>query len=219
MALVTLTQVKDYYGYPDSDDALVTSLIDQASALIETLTGRTFEQDSFTEFMDGGAVDLIVQNIPIETSSPAPVITDYADPDNPVIVDPDTYTVYPQQGLIRYSPQGYGDSILSDNFSHNDTLPVAYSLWTFGARRWEVVYTGGTANVPDDIQLATIFLVGWAKETGSAGGSGAYTSESLGDYSYSLNNSSTASSIGSGKYAGLPSNVALILKNYGEDWF
>lgn len=216
MALVTLTQVKDYYGYPDSMDALVTELIDRASALVQRYTLRNFEADSYTEYLDGGGVDLILKYRPIEESSPAPVITDYADPDNPVIVDSDTYTVYPEQGFIRYSPQGYGNSILSE-YAHNDTLPIAYSLWTFGARRWEVAYTGGNSTVPEDIQHATILLVGYMKESGIAGNSGTFKSERLGDYNYTLADASATS--GAGQGGGMPSSVTGILDLYREVCF
>lgn len=202
MALVTLQDVKDYYGYPDSDDALVQDLIDRASAMIESYTKRKFESASYTEFLDGGGVDLIVKERPIQSVAS---IRDFADPNNPITVDADDYTVYESRGYIRYSTQGYGNGILAD-YSTRDTLPVAERVWTFGAKRWEVQYTGGYTEIPLDIQQATIWLVGSLKEQIETGGT--YASESLGDYSYTL-----ADSL---KTTGMPANVMQVLNNYRE---
>jgi hypothetical protein len=77
-----------------------------------------------------------------------------------------------------------------------------------GRQNIQVGYFAGFGEVPSEINRAAIFLVKYLREQIRV--SGVYSSESIGDYSYSLN----AQAVGMG---GLPSHVAAMCMDFVAD--
>ena len=206
MALVTLEEARTILGFSSSEDDLYEALIDQASAVIKKKTKLTFESTVVTDKLDGGFYQLILRYRPVISIAS---VKDFSDPDNPITLDTDEYTLYPERGYLVMAPQGAAiPGGFTDTFNLNLLTPIG-PVWESGVRRWVVEYTTGeAAGVPDDIKLATIQLVAFyaGNQTG-----GAFQSETIGDYSYSLANVSMLS--------GIPPSVLDILKNYIEPSF
>lgn len=189
MAIVTLADVKEFINNPDADDDLVEALIDRASADIEIYTMQPIEPRDIVENKDGGFTDFVLVHRPIITVNN---IQDFADPDNPETVDPTTFTVYEKEGRIVNGARGRRTR----------------SKWTKGIQRWQIDYKAGFDPIPEDVKQATIFLVSsWYNNRNS----GDFQSESLGDYSYTVN--SIASELG------IPSTVKRMLAPYRETVF
>jgi hypothetical protein len=86
-------------------------------------------------------------------------------------LDSPAWTVYPKEGKIVRGP----------------SVGVArFNCWfPMGTRNLEVQYYAGFASVPDPIIQATVFMCKYLQDQLKA--SGIFASESLGDYSYTLN--------------------------------
>lgn len=198
-SLITIEEARLILGFDASQDDFYQFLIDSASAYIERVTKIKFPPTQVTEQLDGGFADLILKNRPIVSVIE---VQDFGNPDNPVIVDPDLFTVYPEQGILRYIPRGHG-------IPYTDNLLPTAAKWARGARRWEVEYVAGFATgVPEEIKQASIMLVSYWSSASKSGG-GAYDSETIGDYSYRLG--SSVQSLG-----GIPPSVDNILRLFAE---
>lgn len=208
MGLITVEQLETYLGI-DLDDAQAQALIDNASAMIEAFTKTVFEQRTITETDDGGGLDLIMSHKPIISVTS---VTDFGQ-DVPVLVDATEYTVYLEEGFIRALPRGRGfNPWTPSKYPHE--APFFNGFWAIGAKRWEIVYEAGYATVPLDIQQAALMLCAYLRSTAGSSG-GAYQSETIGDYSYTLG--SVASGSG-GQFGGIgaqfPPSVLAILRRY-----
>lgn len=162
--LISLAEVKTYLNISHSnDDSLLNSLIASVSAFIRNKTNRIFEEQSYTEDLNGGDSYLIVSHRPIVSVASIKDLRDSP----PSTVDAADYKVLSDQGLI----------------AHTDT-DGNLMTWEEGWQRFEVTYTAGYAvspdEIPDDLKLAAKMLVGARYERRS----GDLQSETLGEYSY-----------------------------------
>lgn len=204
MALVTLEEARTVLGFSAAQDDLYEFLIASASAVIEKITKLKFEETEITEKLDGGYAELILRYRPVISVES---VKDYADPDNPIELEDDEFTLYPERGYLVMTERGQpvpGEFI--GTFGLNLLNPFG-PIWAGGVKRWEVEYTAGeSAGVPADIKQAAIQLIAFyaSSQTG-----GAFQSETIGDYSYTLASGQMMS-------GGVPPSVMVILKNYIE---
>jgi len=184
--LISLANYKAYAGITGTaQDAQLTALIAQASALIRRLCGRDlangFELTSRTEDISGSGLNTLrVREWPITTIASI----SYVDA-NGTATEIDS-TAY------RIVPNGYGLIGLLEavNARYATRFDYSYSVTNFGwVPNWRksignvrVVYTGGFSPIPLDLQSACMQAVGAMQA--SAGTRGSFQSESLGAYSY-----------------------------------
>lgn len=197
MSLVSLADLKSYLGITTSDqDDLLQDLIDRASAEFEKVAKRVFSQATYTDLHDGGHEALILRHRPIISVTS---VIDYANPDSPLTLDSEDYVVYQDGGYIQKGQRGTGSG-----------WPGPYSSdFPYGLQRWEIEYEAGYTTIPGDIEQAVIFAVqDWY---GQMERDGAFQSERIGDYSYTID--SVVSS------RGLPARTYQTALRYREDTF
>ncbi len=140
--LCLLSDVKTYLGTADTNsDTVLTALITNASAFIETYCNRTFAQASYTETRNGGCgPKMYLANGPVVTVSSL-TVNNQAVPAAPDAVSYgfvwDTMMVYIRRGQGGGGPQEF------------------YK----GFQNVQVVYTAGYASIPPDVAQACIELV------------------------------------------------------------
>ena len=155
--LVTTAEVQTYLGI-SNEDALIAQLITLYQDAVKNYCGLEFEQEAITEYLDGGAQNLIVTRPPIDSITG--VYDNYDDDEE---VDSDDYTNDPNAGLIF--------------FSEGST-----STWGSGRRRWKVIYTGDYDGAPNPVKLALFMLISKTLNNRDP----FKTSENIGDYGYSI---------------------------------
>ncbi|AWK85033.1 phage head-tail connector protein [Azospirillum thermophilum] len=133
--LTTLAKVKAELQSPDADDALLTTLIEQASATIETFCGRSFAAAAGTETirLDRWRERLILDRTPVV--SVASVVL------NGQALDPASYEV---------ENSGSGFLLRLDASSCSIGWPVG---------RVVVTYTAGYSATPPDVERCCIDMV------------------------------------------------------------
>ena len=190
--LTTTAKVKAYLGISASTwDTILATLVTSASAIIQSYCRRQFNSQTFTEYHDGADLQvpraqIIVKNPPIIS-----VTSVYDDLDQPPtwpaadLVSSDDYAVYLDEGIVELYPDyTFGD----------------------GRRNVRVIYVGGYATVPTDIEQAANMLVANIFNRGRTGADG-LQSERIGDYSYVRADAGVTSH-------GIPNDVRAILAPY-----
>lgn len=147
MALFTAADFKEHEGISGTaHDALIANLALRATAAINRYCRRTFEGATYTEELDGTGLDIIlVKEPPVRTVTTLKVSTD-RDFSNITAVDASTY-VFDDSGTITLLPTASLGIFAT-------TTPV---FWK-GVRNIQVVYEGGFATVPVDVEQAAILL-------------------------------------------------------------
>lgn len=140
--LTSVENVKQYLGLDagnTKDDALLARLVSAASSFFLRLTGCNFPSASQTETRsgDGGSVMLLRQR-PVSSVSSV-TIDGEAIPQRPSLSD-----------------SGY---VLTD-YREGELTLVGYSF-SRGVGNVTIVYTGGIAVVPGEVEQAVIELVAW----------------------------------------------------------
>jgi len=176
MGLVTLDNVKTFLGITNNEqDDVLNMLIDQVSKLIETKTGRTFEQTTYTnEEYDGtGTRELKLKHIITFTRLQKNNAVDNRD--DWETIDEKDYWVDTETGIItRVSPfSEYEDSLEEANALLSD------SIFFKGKNRYRATYTAGYETIPDDIQYVCMSLISNINFSRKTTG---LKSESLGDH-------------------------------------
>lgn len=139
--LVTLATLKSYLWITWTEsDAILQILLDSAESTIKTRTWREFELDTSdrTEILNGNAqLELIVQKYPIVTL--VSVSKNTGTISSPVweVIDPDYYSAEKNIGVIN---------LLSPSCR--------------GFENYRVIYRGGYATIPWDLQLACMKMAG-----------------------------------------------------------
>ena len=145
-ALTTLENVKESLSITDSDnDSLLERLINAATELIESETGRRFKKtDHEEEIHDGIGKNLALENYPILDSE------DDVSNSDPVIK--------------RIYSDGTDDTIDEDSYRYNKKTGVIYRAvgWPEGEDNISVDYTAGYDTIPADLEQACIDLVSYA---------------------------------------------------------
>jgi hypothetical protein len=168
-----------------------TSLLNTASQSILDFCRRDgFSQVARDEFHDGrNTSNIFVFYRPIITVTA--ILINGEELDNSL---GDAWTIYHKEGKIVRGP-----SVGVARFQW---------WWPMGTKNIEVQYDGGYETVPDKIREATVFMVQYLQNQTKV--TGIYTSESLGDYSYTLNPSL-------GSALTVPAHIADLCANYVQD--
>lgn len=145
-ALTTLANVKEQLDIADaSQDSLLERLINTASQLIEKYTDRVLVQDTYTEFYFGrGSNQLMLRNYPAEKPTDLR-IDNNAVFDVSAVIDTDDYDI--DNGSM---------------VSYVGSFPRASSRHNI-----KIVYLGGFATIPSDLEHASIELVEFLYERSS----------------------------------------------------
>lgn len=139
--VITLSNLKTFLQIDHTDDdGFLTLLIPIITAEIQGVTHIDFQSISRTEWFDGGVKDFVVDYIPITSITS---ITDFANPLSGIVIPAADYSFNPDTGEIW------------------STL----SPWGGGRRRWEVIYVGGRASFPADVELAAYQIATIVYET------------------------------------------------------
>jgi len=165
MRLTSLENVKLFLGITDADDdTLLGEILEGVSSAIETDLGRPIALGTYSEIfdIDNDYTDEInLKNYPVNSV--------VALTDNGVLLTHNTHYYWTTYGYIMRLPKS---SMLNES-----------GYFTVGARKVEVTYVAGYAEIPSDIQLITKKIVGQVYENREGG---SFQHEKIGDYSYSL---------------------------------
>jgi uncharacterized phiE125 gp8 family phage protein len=144
-ALIDVATVKEALKIPTattSEDTVLGSMISRASILANKFAGRTFLQQTYTEYYDGDGTDtLMVNNYPIGAVTSLYDSTDRVFDSGSAIDVTDDVMIDADAGIVR----------LWNN-------AIAFNT---GKANIKIVYTGGyaLASMPYDIQEAVILIV------------------------------------------------------------
>jgi hypothetical protein len=171
MDLVTADDVAD--AYPElAGKADLAAVISRISAAVETYCGRVFAQDSLAETHDGKNLPrLWLRRPPIDSVTSVTINGEALDNTNS-----DAWGFNAETGELW---RGQG----RDDLRYATTFPA-------GRQNVVVEYTGGYAAVPGDVVEATLLAIKALYDRRAA--SGTYSSEKIGDYSYTLNTAAGA---------------------------
>lgn len=144
VALVSLVQAKAQLKITaSSEDSFIESLVNRESQKAASYCGRTFVQESFTEFYDGEGEDtIVVRNYPIAS------LTSLHD---------DVRRDFNSDTQISIS-----DDVLVDNRAGIVRLWNNRSAFNKGKGNVRIAYTGGYvagSNVPHDLQEAVLIMI------------------------------------------------------------
>jgi len=187
--LVTAAEVADAWpAFGSVPSYQQPGLIRDASAIIAAAVGVDFVPTSYVERIDG-------RNLPRIWLAHRPVLSVSSVAVSGEVLAPADYTLDPGAGeLLR------GDGSYEPRFAQ---------MWPSGRRNIEVSYQAGYATVPDDVKRACILTIRY--HAGIVAVSGAFKSESIGDYSYTIADGGSSG----GSRDNLPSDAAAILARYG----
>jgi hypothetical protein len=151
MDLVTLTEYKAYQSITNpTEDALNTSIITKASALVKTYCRRTFVDWVSTnkvEIYNGGDKYLYLQELPLVQLVSVEQSTDYGQ----------TWTALTQ----------YTDWIWNQQDERLVNI-TDYNEWLYLENGYRVTYKAGYASVPEDLKLAVMDLVTYYRRNDGA---------------------------------------------------
>lgn len=148
--LTNLFFVKDYLNIQNSDhDILLKSLINRMSRSVETFCNRKFKERTFTEQHDGDGIDGVVycDNPPLTALQTLADDPDRLFPSSTNFITADR-VIYEDEGRIELV---HGAS--------STLLPTDKPVFTNSKQNIKIIYTGGFATVPSDIQMATTLWV------------------------------------------------------------
>jgi hypothetical protein len=186
--LVTTAEVENAWaGFSALATDEKTALIDVVSSAIAQHAGREFQSTTYTEYHDG-------KNRPRLWLRHTPVISITSVSINGTALDNTdgtAWTIDLESGELLYGTGDNGDP------AFNPWFPI-------GKKNIVVVYAAGYAAIPADVKRAAILWMQAISGQHQAGG-GAYKSESLGDYSYTLADPSLQE---------MPPLVRMLLKPY-----
>lgn len=142
--LVTLAEYKAYKGITSTtQDAQIAALITKVSKYIRTYIDReltTYFDEPLTQYFDGGAQNLPLKEVPVQTVQSVEISSDYGR----------TYTA-----LVEYT-----DYVVSKT-KETVECPFLADGFPYALNGYRVTYTGGYESVPDDIKLASLDLVAY----------------------------------------------------------
>lgn len=167
-----------------SQDARLTIILGAASAAFRRITGRDettgWESASRTETIDGNGEDSItLRESPVTAVTSVTLI---ADDGSETVLASTEYRVSASSGVLTRLSSAIGRHVAEGGPDYVGTFWGAVPNWPAGAQNIEVVYTGGYATIPLDIQMAVARVTDTMSR--EAGTSPAMSSESIGGYSY-----------------------------------
>lgn len=177
MALDTLANVKTRLNIlVNTDDALLTKLMEGAGEWIRRYCDRDLEGGTFTEEFAGGSEFVCLRNYPVDT-----VLSVRVDPQRnfgeETILPPEAFVVHASRGVI----QSVSGPFLPA--ARRGLVGAELRSWTHGPKVVRVTYST-IALVPDDVKTAFARLVGaWYRQakTESASGFVGVSQQKIGD--------------------------------------
>lgn len=142
-ALITLQELKSYLKIKldnIEDDAMLTTIINQCSSLVENYCGRVFSVADYSEYFDGGVTKLYINNPPIQYMSGVYV---YNGASYVLAGNPDPYT-----GRFL---TGYGQSNQISNVGDPEFSSRSKKFGDTSLRLTGTQYVAGT--ISDDFSL------------------------------------------------------------------
>ena len=189
MAIITTANVKEYLGITGSDDdTLIGNLIDRAQDLAERFTNRdTFAAGVTPDAKhDGDGTDrFFLRNVPVSSA-----IVRTVDHDGTITtVESSTYRINTRTGEVRLLASRvarWGGSSWDDGRRATGFRYYA-PCWPRGCQNLQSTYSHGwdSGDEPKDLVQALIELTSIMYRESKRDGT--LNSESLGDYSYTLN--------------------------------
>lgn len=131
MPLTTVAKVKEYLGLTGTtEDALLGGLVDWATDFVHSYCGRYFPQASYDEYYDGDGTDgLLLRQYPVVSVASVEI--------GGVQLDPASYALYAQLGLVR----------------------LKGGVFPRGKKNVRLQYTAGYSTIPKDLEQAAVELV------------------------------------------------------------
>jgi len=150
-------------------------LIAAASAVCESFCGRKFESASRTEVQDGnGDPAIFLRAVPVTSITSITISDDF---DNVDTYDSDDVRFDADTGRVTFR------------------LSSTQDVFTAGKQNVSIVYVGGYATIPADVQSACIQIMRGLYASTADTNNPAMKSESIGDYSYTRRDDSSIDSI------------------------
>ena len=183
----SLVELKAYLGITDTSQdvklRIILAAIEEWLAAEFELYGLKLNAEDITELRDGRNLDHIFTKFrPINSVATIHVSNDQVF-DATTIVDTEDFRVIGEQGLIRAAREFTRFPFFTSEFQTRFTA-FQTGLFPFGVQNVQVVYNAGFGpKIPKQIQLAIFTVVDSYKERA---GKGAFKSERLGEYSYTL---------------------------------
>ncbi len=170
-ALTTVVKVKRFlHTSATVDDDLLTELINAWTARMERIAGRQFAARAYTErYCGNGTLTLELNHYPVNSITSIVFVAGAGSQETITTIDATTWRYDSTSGIIRLIADTWIDEL--GNFAA-------------GFRNYEIVYNGGYATVPDDLDMLCRELV--AETYNQSKRDTSIRSESLGDYSYTL---------------------------------
>lgn len=146
--LATLSDTKTYLWVTWTDqDALLTLLLEGASAKINSYVGRTLEASDYTEYKDGNwQLSFVLDNYPVNTITSVELNTWDFETATREAVSGTNYHIDTENGEVNFLER------LNRGFGN-----------------YKVTYNGWYETIPSDIQMACMDLVGYKLNTRSSG--------------------------------------------------
>lgn len=143
MKLISVQDLKNFLGdqIGSTQDDVLASFIEGISQRFETFLGRKLEQDTLTEYFEGGRKNFFLSNYPVSTAQSVGVtIEDVAKTQNT------DFWVDNERGVVQFTSQ----------VSQGDPRSIAIA-YTGG-----FVKSKGVLEVPDDLKLACTMQTAFA---------------------------------------------------------
>lgn len=148
--LVPLSLVKELNNIRNTEqDALLASLIQRATTMVENFCNRKFKAARYTEYTDGDgrAKEVFVHNPPLLVV-------------NSIFDDPDrkfgNNTAFASADFVIDSDAGIIELVQLSSSTLRPTDRVSFNR---GTQNIKVIYTGGYNTIPNDIEMATAIWV------------------------------------------------------------
>lgn len=142
------------------DSTLAATLINSATAFLESACGRTFRSAAYTnEYLSGdGTPYLYLNNYPVSAITSLTLFDRYSAADVQTLTEDRDFYLDPDSGRLVCST----------------------GVFVAGRRNYRCTYTGGYAAIPEDIKVLCMQLIGyWISKKGNAG----IDSQTIGKYS------------------------------------
>lgn len=194
--IVSLEELKHVLGLPlgpTDEDAHLTRLILSATAWVEGETHRRFQEPiSFTEYRDGNVERRLFLYGHIDDSSAADSATEG---------DPTTSLHIFRRPVILGSSTDWEELIVNEDWERRRDTVLFLRMWGVWPceDEFRLTYLDGYQNAPEDIKQVVLELARdqFLTDVASAEGTAGITSETIGDYSYTVDLGAVATASGS----------------------
>jgi hypothetical protein len=185
MPLVTMPEVKAYLGITDTTQDVKLQLILES---LDTWLKEEFKSFgllaektcSITEYQDGPGIDRLITRYRPIISVASVHVSDNQVWDATTLIAASDYRITNSTGIIRLVSQATSFYV----FPYNQ--PYGSLIFPRGVQNIRIIYNAGFDPTPADIRLSLLTVIGKHHAEISDASFGAFSSERLGDYSYTL---------------------------------